>query len=282
MTDDPTRTRREVLHLLAGASLAPLWPTLACGGGGSGEEPRGVDGGPVLVPDGGLVPDAGPAIGWAVGGTAAMTAKASYPDPFADAPTTCTLVARTTAGPCTTAIDLVREDVSEGWAGLPVRLGLKVVDATCEPLVGATVRIWHTNREGSYSGQTPANGFCLLDQDYDRFDFFRGVGTTDADGEVFFDTCYPGWYPGRAIHIHFQVARGATSTRVSQVFFPEDLTQEIFADHADYAEFGQPDTVFTTDGVMAAIPPSDRARHVLTVARMSDGAMLASKVVTVV
>jgi protocatechuate 3,4-dioxygenase beta subunit len=233
-------------------------------------------------PDSGEPTDAGVIVGWAGGGTVSMTGKANYPDPFTESLSNCALVTTTTAGPCTTATDLLREDVSEGWSGLPVRLVLKVVDTQCNPLSGSRVKIWHTNIVGSYSGETPSNNFCLLDQAYRTSDFFRGVQTTNAEGEVYFDTCFPGWYPGRAIHIHFQILNGNTSQRVSQLFFPEDLTTDIFANHPEYEGYGQPDTVFSNDGVMAAIPGAERARHILAVERMNDGAMLASKVVTVV
>jgi protocatechuate 3,4-dioxygenase beta subunit len=220
--------------------------------------------------------------GWASGGTAAMTDKANYPDPFTGALSSCVIVASTTAGPCTTATDLVREDVSEGWAGIPVRFALKVVNASCNPVASATVKIWHTNVEGVYSGQTPSPAFCSNnDQAAISMNYMRGVQTTNADGVVYFDTCYPGWYPGRAIHIHFQVANGPTVYRVSQLFFPEDVTREIFADHVDYREFGQPNTTFSNDGVIAPITGEARNRLVMDVARMTDGAMLASKVVTV-
>lgn len=226
--------------------------------------------------------DAGVITGWATGGTAAMTGKANYPNPFTAALSSCALVASTTEGPCTTATDRARQDISEAWSGLPVRLGIKVVDNSCNALAGVTVKVWHTNLAGSYSGQTPNNNMCLKDQSYANSDFFRGVQTTDADGVVYFDTCYPGWYRGRAVHIHFQVKNGNTSTRVSQLFFPEDITREIFAGHAEYSGFGQPDTTFSNDNVIGGIASADRVRHVLEVARMDDGAMLASKVVTVV
>ena len=219
---------------------------------------------------------------WATGGTAAMTDKSTYPDPFTSPVSSCVIVATTTAGPCTTANELVREDVSEGWAGIPVRLALKVVNASCNPVANATVVIWHTNAEGVYSGQTPNPAFCSNnDQNAISMNYMRGVQTTNADGVVYFDTCFPGWYPGRAIHIHFQVKNGATSYRISQLFFPEDVTSGIFANHVDYREFGQPNTTFSNDSVIAPITGDARARLIFDVARMTDGAMLASKVVTV-
>jgi protocatechuate 3,4-dioxygenase beta subunit len=96
-----------------------------------------------------------------------------------------------------------------------------------------------------------------------------------------FDTCFPGWYRSRAIHIHVQVANGGTTYRVSQLFFPEGVTEDIFTNHSEYQSYGQPDTTFSNDNVIGVIPSSERDRHILSVAQMMDGAMLASKVVTV-
>lgn len=263
--------RRDFLRRLGwGLAAIPLVQAAAC-----------TDSDVAAGPDAASTGDGAAVTDWASGGTAAMTGKASYPDPFTAALTSCALVATTTEGPCTTSDDQVREDVSEGWTGLPVRLLLKVVDSACAPLAGVTVKIWHTNLAGSYSGETPNPTMCLTNQSYSSADFFRGVQTTDASGVVGFDTCFPGWYRGRAVHIHFQVKQGATSYRVSQLFFPEAVTSAIFASHAEYAGYGQPDTTFSDDNIIAGIASADRDRHVLTVARMTDGAMLASKVVTV-
>ncbi len=262
-------SRRGVLQLLTGVGFASFVPGLACGGAGSTAGKRDAGDG------------AASAGSWALGGTAAMTSKASYPDPFTGALGACALVASTTEGPCTTQDELVREDVSEGWSGLPVRLALAFVDASCEALSGASVKIWHTNADGSYSGQTPNNGMCLKDQALSSENFFRGSQVTNANGAVFFDTCFPGWYRGRAVHIHFQVTKGSTVYRVSQLFFPEDVTREVFTQHEDYLDYGQPDTVFSNDNIIAGISATERARHILDVARMADGAMLASKVLTV-
>jgi protocatechuate 3,4-dioxygenase beta subunit len=278
-------TRRRILGWMAGAGLVPL---IGCGGGTdedateadeSGQNAGGSSGADAGTSEGGG--GGASSTSWASGGTAAMTAKSTYAASFSDAVSGCALVATTTDGPCTTQDDQEREDISEDWTGLPVRLGIKVVDTSCNPLPGAKVKIWHTNLAGSYSGETPNNGMCLKDQDYSSLDFFRGVQTSDDEGVVYFDTCFPGWYRGRAVHIHFQVKDGATSYRISQLFFPEDLTADIFANHVEYAEYGQPDTTFSNDSIIGEIASGDRSRLLLDVARMSDGAMLASKVVTV-
>lgn len=216
---------------------------------------------------------------WATGGTSSMKDKASYPDPFVVAPAACVLLCETTAGPCTTQNTPLREDISEGELGLPVRLALKFVNEDCSPVEGASVEIWHTHRKGVYSGQTPAVDFCSNgDPEAPQEMYFRGVQLTNAQGEVRFDTCYPGWYPGRAIHIHFQVKRNGQLFATSQLFFDEALTSEIFATHPEYEEFGQPDTTQETDGVLNGA--DDLRDYTLDVARMSDGAMLASKVIT--
>ncbi len=218
---------------------------------------------------------------WARGGTAGMTAKASYPTPHEAPPSGCELFIPTTAGPCTTALQLEREDVSEGRSGLPVRLSLRIVDTDCTPRQGLTVRIWHTTAEGSYTGETPNNRFCVLDPTLASTNAFRGYQTTDGGGVVAFDTCFPGWYPGRAIHIHFEIRDSDRSLGISQIFFPEALTTAIFATHPDYVIFGQPDTAFSSDGVIRGIPESDRNRHLLEIAKMLDGAMLASKTLVI-
>jgi protocatechuate 3,4-dioxygenase beta subunit len=262
--------RRALLRRVGlGLAAVPLLG-MACGG----DDSAGTD--VDAAPSG----DAPAGSDWASGGTAAMTDKASYPDPFTQAVTACAVVAATTEGPCTTESNLDREDVAEGWTGLPVRLALKIVDSSCAPVAGAVVTIWHTNREGIYSGDTPNHGVCNDDNaDYIAMDFFRGVRTTDAAGVVYFDTCYPGWYSGRAVHIHAQVTSDTTTYKVSQLFFPEDITAAIFASHVDYREFGQPDTTFANDNIARGI--DDLADHTFDVARMTDGAMLASKVVAV-
>jgi protocatechuate 3,4-dioxygenase beta subunit len=286
-------TRRDLLRRIGGglamAPLAPLVPLLACTDDGSAGEAGTESGTDASSSETASETDTdsdtetgdecGTASEWASGGTASMTAQHCYPDPFADGVMTCALLCQTTAGPCTSdAIE--RQDVSEGWAGLPVRLALKLVDAdNCQPVEGAVVEIWHTQRAGVYSGVTPAGAFCYGDDpDAENYLYFRGAQSSDAEGRVDFDTCYPGWYPGRAIHIHFRVSLGGQAYLVSQLFFSEALSAEIFAGHAEYAEYGQPDTLNSNDGV---INGDDITPYLLDTERMPDGAMLAWKLVAI-
>ncbi|MBL4683379.1 MAG: protocatechuate 3,4-dioxygenase [Nannocystaceae bacterium] len=220
------------------------------------------------------------AASWASGGTAAMTGLDCYPDPFSDAATNCILLCETTEGPCT-ADTIERQDVSEGFGGLPVRLALKFVEQDgCEAVVGAVVEIWHTQRTGVYSGVTPSGAFCYGDDpSAEDHLYFRGSQTTDASGRVDFDTCFPGWYSGRALHIHFRVYREGEVSTTSQLFFSETLTEELFSSHPDYAEFGQPDTLNSNDNVVGG--EEDLSPYVLDTQRMSDGAMLAWKLIAI-
>jgi protocatechuate 3,4-dioxygenase beta subunit len=270
-----TITRRSALHALGlGAAALPLAKLTGCGSttGSTGVDAPTSTGDTAPPVDGGGDTCGPAAAAWAMGGTAAMTAKACYPDPFGPL-TTCSLVCATTAGPCT-APTTSRVDVSDGLVGLPVRLALKIVRAdTCAPVQGAVVEIWHTQRTGVYSGQTPSPGFCSGgDAEAPTKNYFRGTQTSDANGRVDFDTCFPGWYPGRCIHIHVSVKIGTASYVVTQLFFADNLNQEIFATHPEYSQFGQPNTSNTADGIFGAA-------NVVEAARMSDGAMLAWKVI---
>src|SRR5262249_6615313 len=125
----------------------------------------------------------------------------------------------------------------------------------------------------SYSGNTPNNGMCLKDQADSAKHYFRGLQTTDASGRVDFDTCFPGWYRGRAIHIHYAVALGAR-TFTSQLLFEQALIDEVFSTHAEYVPLGSPDTPNAVDNVVAG---GDLASFTLATKRMDDGAMLAYK-----
>lgn len=213
-----------------------------------------------------------PSVGaWLTGGTAGMSGD--YPDPFEAAGDTCALFCAMTLGPCH-AETIERRDISEGYPGLPVRLALQVVDETCAPIPNARVDVWHTRNTGLYSGPD-AFIFCTLDDaDAKSHRYFRGLQTTDAGGRVDFDTCFPGWYIGRAIHIHFRVVIGAEEHVVSQLFFPQALTEEICGGHIDYTSRGRPDTSNDDDSVLggALVEP-----YLLSWSKQPDGALLAWK-----
>lgn len=259
--------RRTVLRALAWVPAAAGWGAIGCR---SSEDPVVVDA-PDADGDGGSDTSVN-TNGWASGGTKAMTMAALYPDPFAIAAPACSLGAASTEGPCTEQADRVRRDVSEGYGGLPMRLALRIVDAACAPVADAKVKIWHTEVRGAYSGDTPST-LCIADPRDAQRHFFRGVQLSDADGRVGFDSCFPGWYRGRAIHIHYTVSHGARSF-TSQLYFDQALVDEVFTVHPEYAPFGLPDTSNDRDGVVAG---GDLAQLTMATSKMPDGALLASK-----
>ena len=117
-------------------------------------------------------------------------------------------------------------------AGLPLALVLnlsRVTAAGCTPLQGALVDVWQCDALGVYSGvRDTAGGFATQEQK-----FLRGYQVTDASGSVRFTTIYPGWYPGRTVHIHFKVRTDPAAPRgsefTSQLYFPDSLTDQVLA-----------------------------------------------------
>lgn len=213
---------------------------------------------------------------WATGGTASMSGN--YPDPFsAGLGAACTLSCAMTLGPCY-ASTLSRKDISEGHAGLPVRLAFLVVDESCAPIAGASVDIWHCAPEGLYSGDD-ASDFCTSgDQTARAARWFRGVQVTDDKGRVDFDTCFPGWYSGRTIHIHFTIRINDVEYVTSQLFFDDALDDEIVATQPLYDTRGSRDTTNQTDTVISA---AEVASYTFQTARQADGAMLAWKALVI-
>ena len=73
-------------------------------------------------------------------------------------PGVCSLTPEMTEGPFYLPLDLVRKDITEGKAGIPLPLRITVMNATtCEPLANAAVDIWHCDAQGAYSGVTGEN-----------------------------------------------------------------------------------------------------------------------------
>jgi protocatechuate 3,4-dioxygenase beta subunit len=134
---------------------------------------------------------------------------------------TCVLAPEQTEGPYYVDDAAVRRNVTEGRPGVPLALRLTVVDAsTCKPVKGAAVEIWHCDAGGVYSG-TSAQG-----TEDERF--LRGVQRTDAKGLAIFRTIYPGWYPGRTVHIHTMVHIGGNVVHTGQLYFADAVTDAVY------------------------------------------------------
>jgi protocatechuate 3,4-dioxygenase beta subunit len=128
-----------------------------------------------------------------------------------------------------------RADITEGrQEGLATTVRLQVVDGSCKPIEGARVDLWHCNAQGVYSGYT--NQLGNLDTTGETF--LRGTQFADANGVVEFETIYPGWYPGRTTHMHFNVFLDQATVLTGQIFFPDGLSQFIYLNVPPYTERG--------------------------------------------
>jgi protocatechuate 3,4-dioxygenase beta subunit len=164
----------------------------------------------------------------------------------------CVLVPAKTEGPYFVDEKLNRSDIrtdpSDGTtqAGVPLNLTLVVVgaNASCAPVQGAVVDIWHANAAGKYSD--------IASEGTSAKKYLRGLQATDANGAANFTTVFPGWYSGRAVHIHFKVRvfSGSSTTFEfnSQLFFDPALENTIYAS-SPYATRGQPTTANSQDGI---------------------------------
>ncbi|MFJ4278321.1 intradiol ring-cleavage dioxygenase [Streptomyces massasporeus] len=201
--DLPVLARRKMIRLMAGASLVPL---VGC------------------------------------------TSEGETPAAPSSSSTGCAEIPEETAGPypgdgsngvnVLKESGVVRSDITRSFGdsaggtadGVPLTITLTVVDAASgcgTPKRGAAVYVWHCDREGAYSLYSEG----VADENY-----LRGVQETDEKGRVTFRSVFPGCYPGRWPHVHFEVygsladATAATSvTNTSQLAFPEDVCAAVYA-----------------------------------------------------
>ena len=162
----------------------------------------------------------------------------------------CLITPQATQGPYWFDPKLERADITEGRAGVPLRIAIKVLEGgPCTPIAGARVDIWHCDAQGVYSGyegQGPT-GSTKAET------FLRGHQETGADGVAQFLTIYPGWYRGRTPHVHVKVfldEAGTTNVLTCQLFFPDALSEWLFSNAPDYVRGGETrDTLNRTDGI---------------------------------
>ncbi|MFG1702590.1 intradiol ring-cleavage dioxygenase [Nonomuraea sp. M3C6] len=187
------------------------------------------------------------------------TAVTDSGDLFSDA-RTCTLTPAATKGPFYFDADKIRSDIRENKPGVRLRLAIKVQDSdTCQPLPGVVVDIWNCDASGLYSGgergamieQAEANTINhdrpwpdLKPTDGKRY--LRGAQVTDGDGVVEFTTVWPGWYPGRTVHIHVMVHIGNARVLTTQLMFEEALNCQVLS-QPPYSHHRGRDTYNTND-----------------------------------
>ena len=153
-------------------------------------------------------------------GAGAAKATGDGPAGIASGQVTCVLAPEMTGGPYYIDGEKVRRDITDGKKGTRLDLALTVVDAsTCRAIRGAVVDIWHCDAGGVYSG---------FGAGASNSTFLRGLQKTDSKGVAHFKTIYPGWYPGRTVHIHVKVHVGGNVVHTGQLFFSDAVTDAAY------------------------------------------------------
>jgi protocatechuate 3,4-dioxygenase beta subunit len=228
-------TRRRALRWFTGAGTAALLS--ACDGGGSGSGTVTGTGTatpvPTPTPTPSPAPGATPTPG--SGGCVADPTETNGPFPADGTNTSSGLTSN-----ALTASNVVRSDIRSSFigsstataAGVQVTLTITVVNvnASCAPLAGYAVYVWHCDRNGKYS---------LYDLPNESY--LRGLGVTDANGQVSITTIFPGCYAGRWPHIHFEVfsslataTGGRYAVLVSQLAMPSAICSTVYNGASGY------------------------------------------------
>ncbi|HEX9826630.1 MAG TPA: intradiol ring-cleavage dioxygenase [Flavobacteriaceae bacterium] len=162
----------------------------------------------------------------------------------------CTVSPSETAGPfpIKTPADLVRENIVGNRSGVALLITLAIQDQSnnCQPISGVYVDLWHCDSNGEYSEY---GGTQMQSTDYTNDHFLRGRQTTDSNGQASFISIFPGWYNGRAPHIHVEILdTNENSIRVTQIAFPKDVCDTVYATSGYNGEANtsnESDTVFS-------------------------------------
>jgi protocatechuate 3,4-dioxygenase beta subunit len=220
-------SRREVLALIGAGSVAVVVAACAPGSSASGSASAAATG---------------------AAGTASPSASTAA---IASSLPSCVVVPELTEGPYYVNENLDRSDirvdtsdgsVSEG-AVLTLDWVVSQVDGNaCIPLDGVLVDVWHCDALGNYSDVGSEQGH----------DYLRGYQHTNANGKATITTIYPGWYQGRAVHIHFKIRTDAAAANglefTSQLFFDDALSAQVYSSGV-YASKGTPDQPNASDGI---------------------------------
>lgn len=101
---------------------------------------------------------------------------------------------------------------SESQSGIPFTLTITVIDTNnCSAIINAAVDLWHCNSTGVYSHFETSTISTTT--------YLRGIQLTNSTGQVTFNTVYPGYYSGRATHIHVKVRFGGTETTSGSIYY---------------------------------------------------------------
>jgi protocatechuate 3,4-dioxygenase beta subunit len=243
--------RRRALGALGAAGLGTL--VAACGGGGDGA--GGEDGNGDEPPSAGSSTTTSSATSSAAGAGGSSDLAGRFDDAA-----TCALSPEQTEGPFYIDVDSIRGDITDGQDGVPLRLGIRVLDDECAPVPDAVVEVWHCDARGRYSGFEDAAPGAGASGD-ERY--LRGGQVTDRDGIVAITTIYPGWYPGRTTHVHAKAHVSNAEVLTTQLYFDDDVSARVHGSEP-YEAAGEADTTNGDDGIFS--PDT-----VMTLAEEGDG-----------
>jgi len=185
--------------------------------------------------------------------TANATDISSLPKIYKGSPI-CWLTPQKTEGPYYFNSNLVRPDIRISTNnnvfhdGIPLNMAISVIDINCVPIQNVLVDLWHCDKDGFYSGYVQPGG------NYVGHDFMRGIQATNTNGIANFITSYPGWYPGRATHIHFKVRLNSTTFVTSQHCFLDSVNNTIYATPL-YVGRGPNPITNAMDGIFGSADP---------------------------
>ena len=225
-------SRREVLALIGAGGTAAFLAACTPAGSASPSSSAGASSGATA--------SAGASAGATAGSSAAV----------ATALPACVVAPELTEGPYYVDVELERSDIRANTGDGTVSEGATLIldwvvsqadGSACMPMEGVIVDVWHCDALGAYSGVEGDSG-----------DFLRGFQRTDANGKASFTTVYPGWYSGRAVHIHFKIRTDPDASAgfefTSQLFFDDDLSRSVYATGV-YAQKGAQDVPNASDGI---------------------------------
>jgi protocatechuate 3,4-dioxygenase beta subunit len=153
--------------------------------------------------------------------------------------------------PTKTPASFVTTDIRSDRTGVLLNLEINIKNKTngCNALAGALVDIWHCDADGNYSEY---GGGGMQSTNYTTLHFLRGRQTSDTNGLVKFTTIFPGWYSGRATHIHVHIYNATgKSLLVTQIAFPEDICKTVHTTATTIYKKGQQDTTNARDNVFS-------------------------------
>lgn len=151
-------------------------------------------------------------------------------DPNIEETGECSVSPTETKGPfpIKTPSELVQANIVSDRSGVAMIVTLTVQEKNndCLPMHGVYVDIWHCDADGDYSEY---GGTQMQSTNYTDVHFLRGRQLTDSNGKVSFITIYPGWYQGRAPHIHVEVLDASEgSLLITQIAFPETVSSSVY------------------------------------------------------